>query len=407
MSFCNNNQPQVVKLSQQASKKSIIQYFDINSSAYIFVFLITIYYIATPFFLYTSVKPDPYFQKLTIMSILSCVSVLLGFHSRFSDSFIGKIRGEIRLNMSLIVQLCIVIFVVFGLVVLYTAKNIPLLNAFRGASESDLSLQRSDLSKLREGWEISLVYINAMLTTSIAPFIIAYLFLNRTKSRWFFTCVYILYCQASLEKALFIKGMLPLIYLNIIGKIGNWKIAVLIVIACGSLIGLNTFLARGGLGPPMVGTDVSQPALDFPSPSQPRSPEVSPGQSQQINPTTKLSFLSTIEWKKFFHSTYTAKSTAEYTIWRLWAVPIFTASDSLKVLDTTFNAKQLFGATSAPIAALILRTARVPFEAIVHGYQWGNGTASLNGRSNTVFFIEAFVNFGWLGVFCFSFFVRP
>jgi hypothetical protein len=87
--------------------------------------------------------------------------------------------------------------------------------------------------------------------------------------------------------------------------------------------------------------------------------------------------------------------------WRILSVPIFTASDALAVLDRRFDGEYLHGATSSFVAALF-GMERVNYDREVHAYQWGD---TLIGRSNSVFVTDAFVNFGWVGVVVFSFFV--
>ena len=44
---------------------------------------------------------------------------------------------------------------------------------------------------------------------------------------------------------------------------------------------------------------------------------------------------------------------------------------------------------------------RVEFERLVFAYEWGQNAAG-TGSTNSVYVIEAFVNFGWAGVAIFS-----
>lgn len=66
--------------------------------------------------------------------------------------------------------------------------------------------------------------------------------------------------------------------------------------------------------------------------------------------------------------------------------------------------RPLLGATSTLIAG-VFGMERIPFEALVHGRQFNSHEASPTGRSNSVFFTEAFVNFGWIGLIVFALFV--
>ncbi|MGL4440780.1 MAG: hypothetical protein ACRCUE_16080, partial [Bosea sp. (in: a-proteobacteria)] len=200
-------------LSKNKFNHFIAGAFDAQSSAHVFIFVVSFFFILTPIFYFMTADYDPVFQKLIVMATLSCCTVFVGFKTSVFDTIADRARAGFSLNLKFAVKICMIFFLIFGAIILATADNIPLINAFRGATETELSAQRSGLSKLRGGWEISLVYINSILTTTVVPFVIAHMFLNRTPYRWLFTFLYIIYCQASLEKALFIKGILPILYL--------------------------------------------------------------------------------------------------------------------------------------------------------------------------------------------------
>jgi hypothetical protein len=104
---------------------------------------------------------------------------------------------------------------------------------------------------------------------------------------------------------------------------------------------------------------------------------------------------------RFLSADYRPSGTIDYVLWRAAAVPVFTATDSLRVFDDVLGGRFQYGATSL-LLSRALGLQRVQFESLVFEHQWGKSDI---GRSNTVYFIEGYVNFGWPGVILFSLFV--
>jgi len=95
-----------------------------------------------------------------------------------------------------------------------------------------------------------------------------------------------------------------------------------------------------------------------------------------------------------FSADYQPTGPVDTLVWRTFAVPVFTATDTLHVFYERLGGTHLNGATSTPIA-WITGQERVNVERIVFDYQWGwNDIAN----ANAVYFVDAFVNFGWFGL---------
>lgn len=102
----------------------------------------------------------------------------------------------------------------------------------------------------------------------------------------------------------------------------------------------------------------------------------------------------------FFSNEYRPSGALNFLMWRALAVPVFTSADALECFVVKLDSVHLMGATSSLTAALF-GLERVNFERLVFEYQWGQ-TETGTGSANAVFFIDAYINFGWPGVVFFS-----
>jgi hypothetical protein len=101
----------------------------------------------------------------------------------------------------------------------------------------------------------------------------------------------------------------------------------------------------------------------------------------------------------FMSALYRPSSPLEFLIWRAFAVPIFTAADTLVVHTEQFGNRLLLGSTSSLIAS-VLGVERINLERFVFEHQFG-GWNDL-GNSNAAFVADLYVNFGWVGTFIFG-----
>ncbi|HYW56836.1 MAG TPA: hypothetical protein VE934_07740 [Polaromonas sp.] len=113
----------------------------------------------------------------------------------------------------------IVSVIYFALIgyVLFTAQKIALLEAFRGASQDDIAFAREALFKTREGWEKILPYLNAIFSSALMPFALVLSYVDRRRYRHYLLFLFCLSLLPSLEKALILKAMVPLIMLALNG----------------------------------------------------------------------------------------------------------------------------------------------------------------------------------------------
>ncbi len=98
---------------------------------------------------------------------------------------------------------------------------------------------------------------------------------------------------------------------------------------------------------------------------------------------------------EFLSAQYVPVGTLDFLAWRIFAVPIFTASDTLKVHDIWFYGNQMWGATSGFLSKIV-GVENVNIERHVFEYQFGGWNESAN--ANAVYFLDGYINFGLFGV---------
>jgi hypothetical protein len=366
--------------------------FETKYSAYVFSFGVLVAYVLLPMMIALAGGGDAYMQRLAWICALGCLAILAGFHIPFLDRQMLPSSYRISLNSTLFWVLIWGAFAANLFVALLTADKVPLVSAWFGATAAELSEQRASFFKTRQGWEYLLNYANALITAYFIPFTLALAFLKKDALRWAGLIIFVAFCELTLEKALFLKALLPFLYLASQRKLrGGLPVFALITSACLGLIFLNTVLSKGSSPEAAPATRLSELVQAEPKPAKPN-----PSVAKEAAPAEELP-----PAKPFFSAGYTPVSSADFIVWRIVAVPVFTATDALKVFDEKFGGQPLLGATSSLLAKITGRE-RVPFEALVHGRQWGGGEASPNGRANSVFLIEGYVNFGIAGVIIFG-----
>lgn len=320
--------------------------------AYTFIFIG--FYALVPLIYVDSNKYDS-IPIIVIITLISLIGFIIGldFYSK-KEIFIEKIE----LNFERFSNFIFIIYIIIILIILFTATNIPIIESINGADQYDLILFREEFLKKREGWESYLGYAITLIDTTIFPYIIVNSFRINYKRKFLFLFIFIFYSICFLEKAYFLKIAIPLFfYFYFISK--NKK----------------TFLLWGGL-------------VVF----------------SLISIMFMLTKFDSTEFKRdepFFSILYTPSSITSAIVWRSTAVPVITAIEGLDLFAKDFNSELFYGSTSSFISFLF-GFERSNFERILYFNQFGGeGT----GNANQCYLIEAFINFGYLGVFLFSYLI--
>lgn len=328
---------------------------NVNRSGLYFALAIAVGYGATAFLFYFNTGFDPSYTHLGIIALTSAAIIFVssrGFRS------VRQLDLRFVISFEAFIFIIWVPFLITIALILVTAPAIPIVTALTGGSADLVALQREEFLKGREGVAGLFVYANAFFTGALVPYTIALMFLHRFKWRWALTALFLAYSLSFVEKAFFLKVLVPIIYLFSVGMIRSY-FGPKATLSLAFLVLLFVTTITGSGSDVVAGTSAN-----------------------------------------FFQATYSPPSPLMHIIWRSLAVPLFTAADSLTVFHVYFFDTPLLGATSSFIAALF-GLQRVPYELIVFQFQWGQNEAG-TGSSNAVFLIEAFVNYGWAGVVVFS-----
>jgi hypothetical protein len=321
-------------------------------------------YALIPACIYTFFNPELIFLKLSLLSCLAIAAMWLGSLIPLFDSRFKTGAARLELNSNFFHTVTWVIFFVFVTVTFLTAPSIPLISAIQGATADTLSQERGDFLKIRVGAEMALLYISTILTNTIIPYSIVLLYASNSKFRHFLAVSFFIFCISFLAKALFLNLVLPLLaYLAIVNKL-NKKAVTIGVLGSILILFFGTALSLGN------GDDAS---FDF--------------------TTTVAEYIS---------ATYVPTNPLDYFAWRAFAVPIYTATDTLLVHAQQFGDQPLMGATSSLLSA-IFDLERINLERYVFEYQFGEWNEAAN--ANAVFIVDAYANFGYAGVIIFSLFV--
>ena len=331
-------------------------------AVWLFISLLLLVYAVLPA-LVNAFVPNPYFLELAQLTIVACSSIALGYSLPLFDRRLAGGAGRLILPAKTFHSVIWGVFTAFLLITFLTAESIPLVSALRGATTNELSQQRGDFLKGRTGIESALVYISTLFVSALLPYSLSCLYQQKSRLRFLLTGLFLAYSISFLAKALFINVILPLLYLFAQNKQVSTRRLFGIIGGSALILYLVTLLAFGG--------------------------------------ETQFDLEGAAAAGDFFGAGYLPTGAIDHLLWRVFAVPMFTASDTLVVFAESFNRQILWGATSSFVAAL-LGLERVPLEKLVFEYQWSwNDIAS----SNAVYIADAYVNFGWAGLAILSMFV--
>lgn len=327
-----------------------------RSALPVFVTAIFAVYCALPAILNAAVEEREYFAQLASLALVGSISLCVGYGLPLTDSRFATSARRISISATGFHGVVWVAFIVFLLVTVGTAADIPLLSALKGASVAELDQQRGAFLKGREGAAAILPYLSTLFLSALLPYSLVHLFVAKSRLRYVLTFVFLAFSISFLVKALFVNVAFPLLYYASLRK--KSSMAGISVIAAGSLL-LLYFLTKFAVGDAL---SVDAAAAEF-------------------------------DAARFFTMSYVASSPLEFIVWRSVAVPMLTAADTLQVHAEMFGGDFLFGATSSLFASLF-GMERIPLERWVFAHQFGwNDIAN----ANAVFLTETFVNFGWMG----------
>ncbi|PWN70381.1 hypothetical protein C1631_010430 [Chryseobacterium phosphatilyticum] len=317
------------------------------------VIFLTFYCIIPVFFMGDSVDK-------TISETLGAITLLsvFGFLASFCINFFPNHKQKyLVINGDTFSKYVFIIYILVVLLIMVTAGELPILASLRGASQEDLFGLREDFLKDRKGFEIIFSYLITIIDSTFFPFVIVRAFFYKNKSRFLYLLVFVLYSISFLEKGYFLKIAIP-VFFFLYYKSKNKKTYLLV--SGGVILALISLMFL----------------------------------------LSKFDAIDASRDEPFFSIYHIPATIFEAVVWRMVAVPVITAYQGLELFfSNEFHGEYLYGATSSLLSS-IFGLERINFERALYQSQFGG---SETGNANQFYLIEAFINYGYVGVFLFSF----
>ena len=309
---------------------------------------------------------------------------------------------------------------------IFTSGKVALWEALSGASADEIAFARETLFKSRFGWEKSLAYANAIFSSALMPFALAICYIEKKSYRHVLLVMFALSLLPSLEKVLILKALLPLIILGLNGYFQRRRVMQIaagtaIVIAGAfffSKMGRTDYLSQNKVTINLL--QAQQAALSKAAKSDLILTEKDPDkmtsaerqkakkveiENERIYKTNgnliqkQLDYYIGVE-KYLLKYNFFGTGQVQYVFNRVFWIPYVTAYDWLGYFYEKLNGKYLGGKTSS-LLAWIVGEKQFPMEREVFKYQFGE-SGPQTAAANASFLVDAFVNFGWVGVMVYT-----
>jgi hypothetical protein len=323
----------------------------------------------------------------------------------------------------LIISLCYFALIFYALI---TSQKIALWQALSGASADDIAFAREALFKNRFGWEKSLVYFNAIFSSALMPFALALGYIEKRSYRHVLLVMFALSLLPSMEKVLILKALLPLIILGVNGYFPRKRVmqfaAIVLVVIAGTLyftkMGKEDYLSLNSIAinslqsqkenlyskmngdQQLIEENQRRAAYDG---KRDLIDELGEGEKKykaiEANIQKQLDYFLWLE-RYLLKYNFFGTGQLQYVVNRIFWIPYVTAYDWVGYFYEKLDGQYLLGKTSSLIAR-VTNEAQYPMEREVFKYQFGE-SGPQTAAANASFLVDAFVNFGWLGVALYS-----
>ncbi|WNF57344.1 hypothetical protein [Pseudomonas sp. SG20052] len=329
------------------------------------ILAIALFYVV-PAFLGIIIGENSYAFELFFLSISSVFIYFFSYKVFCGHWFTALYNSVLKIRIGLDFFSWFILAIYF-LVIFYaclTAPDIALFAAIKGVSLTEISGLREEFLRTREGWERGLLYIYAICVSSLVPLVIAQMFVAKSKWRFYVLFAFLFSLALTLEKGRALVAMLPLIVIFV--NLGNRKKAYMIAFFLVVLIAIVSLVARGGL-----------------------ASSENEGDANPLSGVPDEYNLFAGETSQFY-----------YIVNRVWYIPYATAIDWLRYRVVKLNDESTVGKSISAVAWLTGEE-RVSLEQDVFTFQWGQNETG-TGTANTVYYVDAFLTFGYFGVFLYS-----
>ncbi len=377
-----------------------------------------------------------------VLALVICAASYIISYKYFPIGWADRISVfSVRESTQKYIAHAITVLFIMVIVISCCGAEVPLFEAFKGASAYELAEYRNSFMRGQSGSGQLINYLYAIFLQALMPFAVAYFFCTENKFRYLAISIFIFGASLSLSKGIFLCVAAPMIavylmrrrWFSAAGVFGGFFLsaALMYFIASGAV---GVFLERvnfSAYGPvssePVEGLQASKLSADqirnlSPQQIQQLTPEqvrsLSPAQLKQFKPSQvsalskeQKSLLSSQQIEEItpkaialqsdvpdHYNIFTQKNQTLLILNRIIWIPYVTALDWFRYQDLHMGGKYLLGKSIRPIAYLT-NSERVYLEKDVAELQWGGPSGA---TSNAVFFADAWLNWGALGVIVYS-----
>ncbi|MGE6791816.1 hypothetical protein ACQKFS_07300 [Pseudomonas guineae] len=279
--------------------------------------------------------------------------------------------------------------------VIYLADAVPAMVALKGGTLMDIAQARSRFLAGLEGYDSLLRYAVFILGRSVMPLVLVAAFVFKSSLRYWLLVALLAFSMLSLEKAAPVFIFLPCILYFGVSK--RWSSAFAAALSMLASIGVMTMLAMGGLEGMQSGT-VGR-LVEEPTALQVSIPPDMPIQEAMGRPGRF--FLPNMLQDHFGVGqvpVYVNQVSGKLFILlnRIVWIPYITAYDWLGFHQAVLNGELTLG-RSVSFIHHFYGEPKMLLEKMVYVYEFGASPGGA-GASNTVFFVDAKLAFGWGGV---------
>lgn len=277
----------------------------------------------------------------------------------------------------------------------YLADSVPLIIALKSGTLMEIAQARGRFLAGLEGYESLLRYAVFILGRSVMPLVLVAAFVTKSKLRYWLLGALLVFSMLSLEKAAPVFIFLPCILYFFASK--HWSSVLASAILMLTSIGVMTILALGGVGDSQSG-NVDR-VVEDPAAQQVAIPPGMPIQEAMGRPGRF--FLPDMIKTKLELETSPVDPTKVsgkllILLNRIVWIPYVTAYDWLGFHRTVLDGELTLGRSVGFIHHLYGEP-KMLLEKMVYVYEFGASPGGA-GASNTVFFVDAKLAFGWVGV---------
>ncbi|WP_223414088.1 MULTISPECIES: hypothetical protein [unclassified Pseudomonas] len=277
----------------------------------------------------------------------------------------------------------------------YLADSVPLIVALKGGTLMEIAQARGRFLAGLEGYESLLRYAVFILGRSVMPLVLVAAFVTKSKLRYWLLGALLVFSMLSLEKAAPVFIFLPCILYFFVSK--RWSSVLAAAILMLTSIGVMTILALGGVGDSQSG-NVDR-VVEDPAAQQVSIPPGMPIQEAMGRPG-RFYLPDMIQAKLKFETSPVSPAAVSGKLLillnRIVWIPYITAYDWLGFHRAVLDGELTLGRSVSFIHHLYGEP-KMLVEKMVYVYEFGASPGGA-GASNTVFFVDAKLAFGWVGV---------